>query len=117
MDIRIGVITLGVNDLDKSFSFYQKGLGLPSKDGIQGEGDLRIAYFQLKGTWLSLFEKEKLAMDGNIKNDGKGFPGFSLAYIVSTRNEVDEIIALAVKAGQLFPILRTTGHGEVIVDT
>ena len=99
MNLRISVITLGVDNLDKSFSFYQKGLGLPSKEGIQGEGDLRIAYFQLKGTWLSLFEKEKLAKDANIKNDGKGFPGFSLAHFVSTQKEVDEIIALAVKAG------------------
>ena len=41
MNLRISVITLGVDNLDKSFSFYQKGLGLPSKDGIQGEGDFR----------------------------------------------------------------------------
>jgi uncharacterized protein len=99
MDPKINVITLGVNDLDKSFAFYQKGLGLPSKDGIQFDGDLRIAFFQLKGTWLSLFEKRLLAKDANVKMDGSGFPGFSLGHMVSTRKEVDEIIELAVRGG------------------
>ena len=64
MNPKITVITLGVNDLDKAFAFYQKGLGFPSKDGIQFDGDLRIAFFQLKGTWLSLFERALLAMNG-----------------------------------------------------
>jgi uncharacterized glyoxalase superfamily protein PhnB len=101
MDPKINVITLGVNDLDKAFAFYQKGLGFPSKDGIQFDGDLRIAFFQLKGTWLSLFEKRLLAKDANVEMDGKGFPGFSLGHMVDTRSEVDEIIALAVKAGAI----------------
>jgi hypothetical protein len=99
MDPKINVITLGVQDLDKAFAFYQKGLGFPSKDGIQFDGDLRIVFFQLKGTWLSLFEKRLLAKDANVTMDGKGFPGFSLGHMVNTRSEVDEIIALAVKAG------------------
>src|SRR5688572_16066634 len=99
MNPKITVITLGVNDLDKAFAFYQKGLGFPSKDGIQFDGDLRIAFFQLKGTWLSLFERALLAKDANVKMDGKGFPGFSLGYMVDTRSDVDETIALAVRAG------------------
>jgi hypothetical protein len=98
MNPKISVITLGVDDLDKSYSFYKDGLGLPS-DGIQGEGELRIAFFQLKGTWLSLFEKINLAKDANLPNDGSGFPAFSLGHMVSTRDEVDSIIAQAAKAG------------------
>lgn len=98
MKPKISVITLGVNDLNKSFAFYKNGMGLPSIDGIQGEGDLRIAFFQLEGTWLSLFEKEKLAKDGKIENDGKGFPGFSFGHMVKTTQEVDQIIAQAVAA-------------------
>ncbi|MBT1696697.1 VOC family protein [Fulvivirgaceae bacterium PWU4] len=99
MKPKITVITLGVNDLRKSFAFYKEGMGFPSKDGIQGDGDLQIAFFQLEGTWLSLFEKEKLAKDGNTKNDGTGFPGFSLGHMVKTPQEVDQIIAQAVTAG------------------
>jgi uncharacterized protein len=99
MTPKISVITLGVDDLEKAFAFYQKGLGLPSKDGIQGSGNLKIVFFQLKGTWLSLFEKQNLAEDANAKMDGKGFPGFSLGHMVSTVEEVDRIIDQAVKAG------------------
>src|SRR5688500_20290722 len=97
MDPKINVITLGVQDLDKSFAFYQKGLGFPSKDGIQFDGDLRIAFFQLKGTWLSVFETRLLAKDANVAMDGKVCPGFSLGHMLNTRSEVDEIIALDVR--------------------
>jgi catechol 2,3-dioxygenase-like lactoylglutathione lyase family enzyme len=100
MTPKISVLTLGVNDLGKSFSFYKDGLGLPS-DGIQGEGELRIAFFQLKGTWLSLFEKDNLAKDANLPNDGKGFPGFSIGHMVNSRSEVDAIIEDAAKAGAI----------------
>jgi uncharacterized protein len=99
MKPKITVITLGVNDLHKSFAFYKEGMGFPSKDGIQGDGDLQIAFFQLEGTWLSLFEKDKRAKDGKTKNDGTGFPGFSLGHMVKTSQEVDQIIAQAVAAG------------------
>jgi hypothetical protein len=30
----------------------------------------KLHFFQLEGSWLSSFEKEKLARDGKIKNDG-----------------------------------------------
>ena len=40
-----------------------------------------------------------MAKDGNVPNDGEGFPGFSLAHIVNTREDVDRIIKEAVKAG------------------
>ena len=95
MEPRISIITLGVQDLTKSFTFYKDGLGLPSKAGIEGD----IAFFQLKGIWLALFPRDKLAKDGNVSNDGGGFPGFSLAHIVHTREDVDRIIKEAVKAG------------------
>jgi uncharacterized protein len=95
MNAKISIITLGVINLEKSFAFYKEGLGLPSKKGIQGD----IAFFQLKGCWLALFPKDKLAQDGKVENDGKGFSGFSLGHIVKTREEVDTIIGQAVKAG------------------
>ena len=97
MEPKISIITLGVKDLKKSFAFYRHGLGFPSKSGIEGD----IAFFQLKGAWLALFPKDKLAKDGNVPNDGQGFPGFSLGHIVNTREEVDIIINNAVKAGAI----------------
>ena len=36
MEPRFSILTLGVNDLKKSFKFYHEGLGFPSK-GIVGQ--------------------------------------------------------------------------------
>lgn len=98
MEPKISIITLGVNDLEKSFNFYKNAFGFPT-DGFTGEGEQKVAFFKLKGTWLALYPRENLAKDGNIANDGSGFPGFSLAHIVNTREEVDRIVKIAVDAG------------------
>ncbi len=44
MKPRINMITLGVQDLERAISFYEKGLGLPRKPF---EGN--VAFFKLKG--------------------------------------------------------------------
>lgn len=98
MEPKISIITLGVNDLEKSYAFYKDGFGFPS-DGFVGEGDLRVAFFKLKGTWLALYPKEHLAVDANIPNNGTGFPGFSMGHIVSDKEEVDKLIRALVNAG------------------
>ena len=74
MEPTISIITLGVQDLEKSVAFYRDGLNLPTK-GIE-DGD--IAFFQLKGTWLALFPKEALAKDANVSSSGSGFGGITL---------------------------------------
>jgi uncharacterized protein len=98
MEPRISIITLGVNDLENAFNFYKNTFGFPT-DGLAGEGELKVAFFKLKGTWLALYPRENLAKDGNISNNGIGFPGFSLAHIVKTRMEVDQFVKTAVSAG------------------
>jgi len=40
MEPRITLITLGVEDLDRSIAFYRDGLGLPLRDGPDG-----VAFF------------------------------------------------------------------------
>ena len=98
MEPKISVITLGVADLERSFDFYKNGFGFPT-EGFIGEGDLKVAFFKLRGTWLALYPRNHLAKDGNIADDGSGFPGFSLGHIVNSREEVDQIVGAAVKAG------------------
>lgn len=94
MEPRITLVTLGVADLDRSVRFYRDGLGLPLE-----EYNGSIAFFRLSGTWLSLFPRHELAADAGVPADGSGFRGFSLAHNVSTREEVDRLLAVAVAAG------------------
>ena len=95
MEPRISIITLGVFDLNRSVIFYRDGLGLPTtfKDG---EG---IAFFQLKGTWLALYPTEALAEDAGLPADRARFGGITLAHNVHSKEEADNVLALALAAG------------------
>ncbi len=94
MQPRISIITLGVADLERSVRFYRDGLKLP-----QREGPDTIAFFELRGTWLSLYPHELLAEDATIPADGSGFRGFTLAHNVESPEEVDRTLQEAVDAG------------------
>ena len=61
MDPRISIIALGVSDLERSVRFYRDGLGLPKRDGPEG-----IAFFETRGTWLSLYPREVPVDDPNL---------------------------------------------------
>jgi catechol 2,3-dioxygenase-like lactoylglutathione lyase family enzyme len=94
MDPRISIITLGVSDLQKSIRFYRDGLGLPMREN----GD-QIAFFITKGTWLALYPWSALADDAQVPAAGQGFRGFSLAHNVGSKEEVDQLLREASKAG------------------
>ena len=94
MQPHITLITLGVSDLDRSIRFYREGLGLPKRDGPEG-----IAFFETRGTWLSLYPREALAQDATVPAKGSGFRGFTLAHNVASTEEVDQTLQQAVDAG------------------
>lgn len=91
----VSMITLGVADLKLSTHFYQEGLGLP-RHPVDSEG---VAFFELAGAWLSLFPWDELARDAQVTADGSGFRGVTLAHNVGSPEEVDAVLAQAVKAG------------------
>lgn len=95
MKPKISLITLGVSNLKESTKFYLEGLGLPLFDG----SNENISFFGLDGTWLSLYPKESLAKDAEQGRIANGFAGFSLAHNVSSKEEVDTILAQAQNAG------------------
>lgn len=95
MKPKISLITLGVGNLTESTKFYSEGLGLPLFDG----SNENISFFDLDGTWLSLYPKERLAEDAVQAKIADGFSGFSLAHNVSSKEEVDTILAQAENAG------------------
>ena len=49
-------------------------------------------FFQAGGVVLSIFPREKLAEDAQVKAEGSGFAGITLAYNTQSEAEVDEII-------------------------
>jgi len=94
MKPRISMITLAVNDLEKSVRFYEKGLGFPKM-----ESPPEVAFFTLHGSWLGLYSRDALAGDASVSSEGSGFNGFALAHNVETEAEVDQVIEQAISAG------------------
>lgn len=96
MKSKISLITLGVKDFEKSFRFYRDGLGFKPHDYKEKDN---IVFFEMDGTWLSLFPKNKLAEDATVPPEGNGFVGITLAHNVKSKKEVDKIFNLAVSVG------------------
>ncbi|MBW9264718.1 MAG: VOC family protein [Candidatus Thiodiazotropha sp. (ex. Lucinisca nassula)] len=94
MEPRINLITLGVKALKQSIGFYE-ALGLTRFDFDSQE----VAFFQLQGSWLALYPKQALADDANVSGQGSGFPGFTLAHNVTSREAVDRVMSEALSAG------------------
>jgi hypothetical protein len=94
MEPCISVITLAVTDMGRATRFYRDGLGLPMRDDKPP-----VIYFQLQGTWLALFPREALASYANVEAHGQGFAGITLSCNLASREEVDQAIAAAEKAG------------------
>jgi predicted lactoylglutathione lyase len=95
MEPRLSLITLGVTDLKKSRSFYVDGLGWKPSSASNDN----VVFIQLNGFALGLFSHTALAEDAGITADRSNFRGFSLAYNTRNREEVDEVMAHAEKAG------------------
>lgn len=107
MEPYVSLITLGVKDLQKSFSFYKDILGLPSQDGIQGD----VAFFQLKNVWLSLYPRVSLVKDANVE-DGEGFGGITLAHNVKSKADVDSLIEnIRAKGAKITKVPQETEWG------
>jgi len=96
MKPRITLVTLGVEDLDQSISFYRDGLGFPMQDR---EEDSDVAFFELEGTWLSLYPRDLLAEDATVSDGGTGFSGVTLAHNVPSKDEVESLLTEAEAAG------------------
>lgn len=94
MEPYISMITLGVADLTRSTAFYKQGLGLPAKEDFDG-----VTFLNLKGTWLALYPREALAADAQVSAAGNGFPGFTLAHNVKSKEAVDRVLQQAEAAG------------------
>jgi catechol 2,3-dioxygenase-like lactoylglutathione lyase family enzyme len=101
MKPRITLITLGVDDLEKSLTFYRDGLGLHTP-GIVGREFERgaVAFFDLQpGLKLAIWERANIAHDVNMAQTAPSPTDFTLAHNVRSRDEVDEVMQQAEGAG------------------
>src|SRR6476660_1991703 len=101
MEPRFTTLTLGVDNLEKSYKFYHEGLGLASK-GIVGKefehGD--VAFFDLKnGMTLALYSRDNLAWDSQLKKSKPSPTEFSIGYNTRNEAEVETIMAQAKNSG------------------
>ena len=101
MKPRITILTLGVDDLEKSYKFYHEGLGLPSKGIIGREFEHgAVAFFDLQQNMkLALWPRKDLAWDAGIARTAPSPTELSIGYNVGSRGEVDSVMELAKTAG------------------
>jgi catechol 2,3-dioxygenase-like lactoylglutathione lyase family enzyme len=101
MKPRISVITLGVNDLEKTVDFYRVGLGLPT-DGIVGKEFEHgaVAFFDLtSGLKLAVWAHDDIAHDTGLPKTAPSPTAFTIGHNVSRKDEVDEVMDQARNAG------------------
>ncbi len=99
MEPRISLITLGVDDLERSWRFYGEGLGFPTT----WTPDKGVIFFRTGGTILALHGYDDLAKDaGDEFRVPRGkFSGITLAHNVRLKEHVAEVLAQAERAGAI----------------
>ncbi|MEA3347459.1 MAG: VOC family protein [Pseudomonadota bacterium] len=93
---RLTQLTLGVGNLDKAKKFYEAALNMPPNTSYDG-----VVFFELPGTWISLYPLEKLANDiaPEVPTHRDGFSGITLAHNAVSKDEVIVVIERARSAG------------------
>jgi catechol 2,3-dioxygenase-like lactoylglutathione lyase family enzyme len=95
------VVTLAVDDLERSLRFYRDGLALETEGifGTEWEHGA-VAFFHLRGGLiLSLWPKTSLAAEAEIPLSEIRSGGSILGHNVRSKAEVDEVMAQAERAG------------------
>jgi uncharacterized protein len=101
MKPRITVITVGVDDLERSLKFYRDGLGLKTEGIIGKEFEHgAVAFFDLQGgVKLAIWPRKSLAHDSGLPLTAPSATELSLGHNVSSKSEVDAVMAQAKSAG------------------
>ena len=101
MKPRITVITLGVDDLDRSLLFYRDGLGLKTEGIIGTEFEYgAVAFFDLEGGLkLALYPRKSLARDSTLPLGQPSATELSIGHNVTSKKEVDTVMEQARRAG------------------
>ncbi|CAL61232.1 Conserved hypothetical protein, putative lactoylglutathione lyase [Herminiimonas arsenicoxydans] len=103
MQPRISVITLGVDDLEKSLQFYRDGLGLQTQGIIGKEFEYgAVVFFDLQaGLKLALWPRKSMTHDSGIAVAPVSATEFTIGHNVSSKDEVDAVMLQAQDAGAI----------------
>jgi predicted N-acetyltransferase YhbS/catechol 2,3-dioxygenase-like lactoylglutathione lyase family enzyme len=101
MKPRISVLTLGVDDLDRSVRFYRDGLGLHTAGIVGREFEFgAVAFFSLQsGLRLALWPRKSIAHDSGLDISSPSPTELTIGHNVSSRSEVDDVMRQAAAAG------------------
>lgn len=103
MNPRITVLTIGVNDLEKSLKFYRDGLGFLTKGIVGKEFEYgAVVFFDLQNSVkLALYPRSSIAHDANISQTPASPIEFTIGHNVNSKKEVDDVMKQAKKAGAI----------------
>lgn len=97
MEQRVSLVTLGVADVARARSFYERL-------GWHGQEVEETVFFQAGGLVVVLWSRQRLADDLGVHDARAGsFAGVALAHNVRSRPEVDAVLAEAAGAGATIP--------------
>lgn len=103
LEPRISIIGLCVSDLERSYRFYAEGLGFPTSRKPE---DTWVG-FKLNGICFCIYPYENLKaenvttrkVDAKRALDSGIMPAVGLSYNTREKHHVEEVLALAKKAG------------------
>src|SRR6059036_1714905 len=101
MKPRITVITLGVDNLEKSLKFYRDGLGFATQGIVGTEFEHgAVAFFDLQpGLKLAIWPRESIAHDAGIPKSNRSSTEITIGHNVRSTEDVDAVMAQAERAG------------------
>jgi uncharacterized protein len=96
MHPQLSGVLIGVEDMNRAKKFYAEGLGCP----IDKDYPAFVSFKLGEGSSeLGLYKREALAADAGVTPDGNGFRAVTFNYVVPSAERVDEVMALAQRAG------------------
>jgi uncharacterized protein len=99
MKPRVTLITLGVDDLERSIAFY-RAVGLKTDGVVGAEHEYgAVAFFELDNIRIALWPRKSIAHHSRLPVSPKSPTEFMLAHNVDSRAEVDAVMDEARRAG------------------
>ncbi len=101
MKARLTVITIGVDDLERSLRFYRDGLGLKTEGIIGREFENgAVAFFDFQaGLKLAIWPRKSISRDSGLPLSSPSPTECTLGHNVSSREEVNAVMEQAKNAG------------------